>query len=398
MRSILRRLNIRYSGEKNPMKIMYIAPRFHTNQSAVVKGWLEQGDEVLFISYYTAIIEDYSCIQPMVLGFSPLFLLIDKLYTEVLHRRDVAASAFKINHGFPPVFRLRKVIRRWKPDIIIIRDRTLYSIAGYLLGRKSKCILYNQSPLWDEPPKQDFKHRLVRSLTPRYRMTPVMGKKEPGKVIAPNSYFVPFVVEPQLSPDKKSYFQDDCIHILCIGKFEPRKHHMMLMDVVNELKKETGEKYHLTVIGEATGRMQKEFLARVQKHIVENRYEDMVTLLTNVPREKTNGYFAKADVYVIPSTNEMASISQLEAMSFSVPVICSNQNGSACYVKEGENGYQFKDCDREDLKKKLALLLSDRERIISMGAKAYQSILDGNVFQNYYDGIKEILKSMEQGA
>ena len=58
------------------MKIMYIAPRFHTNQSAVVKGWIERGDEVLFISYYKAIIEDYSCIHPLVIGFSHLFLLI----------------------------------------------------------------------------------------------------------------------------------------------------------------------------------------------------------------------------------------------------------------------------------------------------------------------------------
>ncbi|MDE6908593.1 MAG: hypothetical protein K2P21_10605, partial [Lachnospiraceae bacterium] len=180
------------------MKIMYIAPRFHTNQSAVVKGWIERGDEVLFVSYYTAIIEDYSCIKPLVLGFSPIFLLIDKIYTNILHRKDVAASAFKINHGFPPILKLRRVIKKWKPDVIILRDRTLYTIAGNLIGRKSKCILYNQSPMWDNPPKQDWKHRLVRRYTPRYRMTPVMGRKEPGKEIAEHSYFVPFVVEPMV--------------------------------------------------------------------------------------------------------------------------------------------------------------------------------------------------------
>ena len=378
------------------MKIMYIAPRFHTNQSAVVKGWIERGDEVLFISYYKAIIEDYSCIHPLVLGFSPLFLLIDKFYTEVLHRKDVAASAFKINYGFPPIIKLRRVINDWKPDVIIMRDRTLYTIAGYLLGRKSKCILYNQSPIWDEPQKEDLKHRLVRSFTPRYRMTPVMGRAEAGKCIAPHSYFVPFVVEPQIPPDKKNYFKDNCIHILCIGKFEPRKHHMMLMDVVSELTENPDEDYHLTVIGEATGRLQKEFYEKVQTYVKAHYYENIVTLLTNVPKEKTNRYFAETDVFVIPSTDEMASISQLEAMSFSVPVICSDKNGSACYVVEGENGFQFRDCDRDDLKRKLKMLTSSREKIMEMGKKAYQSIVDGNVFQNYYDGIQRILKDMEQ--
>ncbi|MCM1134074.1 MAG: glycosyltransferase family 4 protein [Clostridium sp.] len=378
------------------MKIMYIAPRFHTNQAAVVKGWLERGDEVLFISYYTAIIEDYSCIHPVVLGFSPLYLLIDKLYMEVLHRRDVAASAFKINHGFPPILKLHKIIKEWNPDVIILRDRTLYTIAGYLLGRKSKCILYNQSPLWDYPPKRDFKHRLVIKVTPKYRMTPVMGRKDKEKIITEHSYFIPFVVEPRIAPNKRQYFNNDYINILCIGKFEPRKHHMMLMDVVSELAEETKEKYHLTVIGEATGRLQKEFLMKVQTHVKEHHYEDMVTLLTNVPKEKTNEYFAGTDVFVIPSTDEMASISQLEAMSFSIPVICSDENGSACYVVEGKNGYQFRDCDREDLKKKLEILLSSREKIVGMGAKAYQSVLDNNLFQNYYDGIQKIIKDMDR--
>lgn len=378
------------------MKIMYLAPRFHTNQAAAVKGWIDRGDEVLFVSYYTAIIEDYSCVQPVVLGFSPIFSLIDKLYMDVLHRRDAGASAFKINHGLPRVLKLRRIIKEWKPDVIIMRDRTLYTIAGYLLGRKSRCILYNQSPMWDDPPKSDFKHRLVRKLTPGYRMTPVMGEKAPGKEIAGRSYFVPFVVEPQIAPDRKKYFKNDCINILCIGKFEPRKHHMMLMDVVSGITKTQGIKCHLTVIGEATGRLQKEFLQKVKAHIADNHYEETVTLLTNVPREKTNKYFADADVFVIPSTNEMASVSQLEAMCFSVPAICSDKNGSACYVVNGVNGYRFKDCDKEDLKDKLQLLVSSRQQIVDMGARAYQSILENNVFSKYYEGIQTILSDMEK--
>lgn len=379
------------------MKVMYIAPRFHTNQAAVVKGWIDRGDEVLFISYYASIIEDYSCIQPIVLGFSPMFKLVDKIYMEILHRKDVAASAFKINHGFPPINKLRKVIKEWKPDVIILRDRTLYTIAGYLLGRKnSKCILYNQSPIWDNPPKQDFKHKVVRSLTPKFRMTPVMGIEGKGKVIAPNSYFVPFIVESQIAPAQKMYFKNDRINILCIGKYEPRKHHMMLMDVINEIAEITGENYHLTVIGEATGRLQKEFFSKVKAYVAEKQYENMVTLLTNVPRNITDQYFKDTDVYVIPSTQEMASISQLEAMSFSIPVICSSTNGSACYVLDGVNGYQFEDCNRKDLKEKMLQLMESRDKIVAMGANAYRSICENNLFQNYFEGIQKILTDMEK--
>ena len=377
------------------MKVMYIAPRFHTNQSAIVKGWIEKGDEVLFISYYKAIIEDYSCIQPIVLGFSPIYKLIDKIYVDVIHRNDLSALTFKIKHGFPPILKLKKVMQNYKPDVIIMRDRTLYTIAAYLLGRKRKCILYNQNPLWDDKKKNDLAHKIVEKLTPKYRMTPVLGKQNSNKVINQHSYYIPLAVEPQCSPEEKIYFEDDKIHILCIGKYEPRKNHMMLMETIDEIRKETGEKLELTVIGEATNRHQKQFLEQVRMFVQENCYKNFVTILTNVPRKLTNEYYMGADVFVIPSTREMASVSQLEAMSFSIPVICSDTNGTSCYVEEGKTGYIFKDCDKVDLKRKLYMLVSERERIVKMGNNAYQSILENYTFKNYYLGIQKILDDME---
>ncbi len=377
------------------MRVMYIAPRFHTNQSAVVKGWIERGDEVLFISYYTAIIEDYSCITPVVLGFSPIYKLIDKIYVDIIHRKELSAITFKIKHGFPPVFKLKKTIKNWKPDVIIMRDKTLYTIASYLLGKKSKCILYNQNPLWDNEPKADLAHRIVDKLTPKYRMTPVLGKKETGKTVNPYSYYIPLIVEPQYPPDKKNYFKDNKVHILCIGKFEPRKNHMMLMEAVDKIRKEMGEQFELTIIGEATNRYQKQFLGEVEQFIKRNHYEDFVTIQINVPRNITNKYYKETDVFVIPSTREMASVSQLEAMSFSIPVVCSDTNGTSCYVKNGETGYIFKDCDKEDLKKSLEMLLGDRKKIIQMGKAAYESVLNNYTFENYYKGIQKILDDMD---
>ena len=379
------------------MKIMYIAPRFHTNQAAVVKGWLARGDEVVFISYYMATIEDYSELKPVVLGFSFWYKIFDKIYVDIIHKNEVYANGFKINYGFPPLLKLWKVIHQWKPDIVIVRDRTLYSIAGYLLSRKkSKCILYNQSPMWDDPPKKDLAHKLVYKLTPKYRITPVMGKKCAGKIVNEKTYFLPFVVEPKIEPRYKMYFENNIINILCIGVFEPRKHHIMLLDAVGKVSNQISEKLHITVIGVASETHQKDFLKKVRKHIEERHYENMVTILTNIPKKQMDKHFAVADIFVIPSTKEMASISQLEAMSYSIPVICSDSNGSACYVIDGENGYQFEDCNQEDLERKLLMLLGNRDKIVKMGEKAYQSILKNNSFLNYYEGICEIVKDYHE--
>lgn len=376
------------------MRIMYLAPRFHTNQSAIIKGLIEHGHEVCFISHYKAIIEDYSYVEPIVLGYSPLYRLIDFLYVKVIHRKDPEAVVYKIQHGFPPILKLRKIIKSFQPDAVILREKSVYSMVAYLLCIRQgfPCILYNQSPLWSEPDKNDLAHRLVNNLSPKMRMTPVLGIQKSGTSVKENDYFIPFVAEPQAAPDERTYFADGRIHILCIGKYETRKHHLMLLEVVEELQK----RYPLclTLIGEATNHFQKEYHEKVETYVKDHHMEEYVKVKTNVRRKDMDAEYKDADIYVIPSTREMASVSQLEAMSFSLPVICSDTNGTASYVEDGVTGYQFRDCDKQDLYKKLELLVSDKERICRMGAAGYLAVKQKYHFQRYYDGIQEILAAL----
>lgn len=377
------------------MKFLYIAPRYHTNQMDIMKGLTAHGHEVRFISHYAALIEDYSCVTPIVLGYSKLYELIDFLYVKVIHRKKPEAILFKIQHGFPPMRKLRKLICDFAPDIVILRERSMYSMAAYLICKRRgyPCILYNQNPLWQEPGKRDLLHRLADRLTPALRMTPVMGEKKPGTVIGRNDYFVPFVVDPQRAPDERTYFKDDTIHILCIGKYETRKHHLVLLAVLEKLLEKCGDggkNVRLTLIGEATTGFQKEYCAKVRQYVSEHHLEDIVTVKTNVPRREMEAEYLAADVYVIPSTREMASVSQLEAMSYSLPVICSDKNGTACYVEDGVTGYLFRDCDQADLEWKLFTMISDRDGMKRMGKAGYQAVVEKYNFNRYYETIMEI--------
>jgi len=377
------------------MKIMYVAPRYHTNQIDVVKGWLDHGDEVKFVSYYTSPIEDYGVINPIVMGFSPVFEFVNRIYMR-LHSDDIYATGFRIKCGYPSISKFRRLLREYAPDVIIFRERSLYTIVGYQLSKKhSKCILYNQSPLYDEPLKTDFKHRLVYKLTPKYRFTPCMGGDGPGREIDDNSSFIPFVVNPNIRPGEKKYFDGGAINILCIGVFEPRKNHMLLIDAISNVIGKVNKAIRLTVIGEASQADQIEFLHTVEQHVSELNMTEVVNIVTNVSRSEMAYYYSKTDLFIIPSTREPASISQLEAMSYSVPAICSNTNGSACYVINGYNGYQFEDNNQIDLEARILDILSEDKNIIDMGRNAYQSIVDNNSFKQYYDGIYQILNKME---
>ena len=88
---------------------------------------------------------------------------------------------------------------------------------------KIPMILYNQSPLWENEIKKDFPHRVVKKLLPAVRITPVLGKQDVNKEKEDNAFFVPFVMEPRLSSEDKTWFQQGMIHILCVGKYEKRK-------------------------------------------------------------------------------------------------------------------------------------------------------------------------------
>lgn len=372
------------------MKFLYVAPRYHTNQMDIMKGLIEHGHEVCFISHYTAIIEDYSHVEPIVLGYSPLYRLFDFLYVRVIRRKDPTAIVFKIQHGFPPIRKLRKMIYAFQPDIVILRERSVYSMAAYRICKKKgyPCILYNQNPLWSEPVKTDLAHRMVGKMSPKLRMTPVTGAKKQGTSIKENDYFVPFVIEPQKAPQERDYFDNDTVHILCIGKYEIRKHHLMLLQAAEQLRGKY--KIHVTLVGEATGHFQKEYCEQVRNYVREHHMEDIAAVKTNIPRSKMEQEYLAADVYVIPSTLEMASVSQLEAMSYSLPVICSDTNGTACYVEDGVTGYLFRDCDGTDLQEKLDRLLSDRARIREMGAAGYRTLADKYNFDNYFNTVMQM--------
>lgn len=373
------------------MHVMYVAPRFHTNQVDLVKGWIDRGNEVTFVSYYKVLIEDYKHLEPVVLGYSPIFYLLDWIYVNIIKRGDIESAVFRINYGIPPIIKLFFLLKRKRPDLIIIRDRTLYSIVTNIICKlfRYETILYNQSPLWDLPPKSDWLHRLVRLLTPKKRITPVMGFEEEGKMVSKDSYFVPFVQEPRVNPNDRQYVSGDRVSILSVGKFIPRKHHIMLLRIFNELKKSYPE-MHLSLVGEATSKGECLHLQEVYDFINKNNLEEDVSVYTNLTREELGKKYVESDLFVIPSTREMASISQLEAMSYSLPVIISDKNGAVQYVEDGVNGYWFKDCDENSLREKIALFLEDKTQIEEMGKASYNILCEKYQFENYYSMLMKI--------
>lgn len=377
------------------MKVLYVAPRFHTNQIPVVRGWIRNGHRVMFISQFAGKGENYDDLHPFVLGYSKLFDIGMVLYKRLIcHGICSEKQEFdiRIKLGFPPLIRLIRVVKAFRPDMVIVRERSLYNIPVYLLCKwyHIKSILYNQSPLWDNSERdRSLGRRLLLSMLPRQRMTPVYGNPYmQGNVKMENSYFVPFIEEPYRERTTASYCKNGEVRILCIARYEERKRLFMLLDAVIEFIKQGI--VILKIAGEAVDEEQNAYYMKLKRYIRDNELEERVSLYTNLSRNHVFELYCQSDIFVLPSTKERASIAQLEAMSCSLPVICSDTNGSACYIKAGVNGYLFKDDDRNDLKVKIGYLLKNKKQISIMGQAGYSMVKNQYNFENYYKAIMAI--------
>lgn len=369
------------------MRILYVAPRYHTNQIPIMKTLCEHHHEVYFFSQFIGEMDEYVAVTPEIIGYSSIFNLYDYINKHWIHPNQESALNKRLLWGFPPVWKLNRRLKKIKPDIVIIRERSLYSIIVTLLCRMHhyKTILYNQTPLYTEV-KKDLAHRIVNSLTPKVRMTPVMGKTKDGVSAEPNTVFVPFVMEVEKRENERSYLKDNVLHIFAVGKYEKRKNLQMLTEAVEQIK--TGIPVFLTIAGEVCTKDNHDVYEKLSEYIKKHQLKN-VKLLTNLSRTEMKEQYEKCDLFVIPSTREPASISQLEAMAYAVPVICSDTNGTACYVENGYNGYQFIDNDKKSLQECIELFAHDPEKVRKMGENSTHYLETNCQYENYMQGIKK---------
>ena len=387
------------------MKVMYVAPRYHTNQVPIIEGFVRGGDEVTFVSQYYGGTEDYSALEPIILGYPFYFRAALNCYKTIKKWMGKTGKDFVIQSKFGPLpgGRFRKLLKERQPDIVIMRDRSVYNVGVTRACRKLgvPALLYTQSPLWEEiDGKGGLIRRFFRAHTPGLRITPVLGEKKEGKThVKPGSYYVPFVMEPHIAPHEKLHFRDDKVQILGVGKYVGQKRHEMILELTKDLRdRQPFIPFHVTIVGEVVTQEQKNYIARMEEFIREHNLQEFITLKRNFTIKQVYEEYRKADIFVLPSKGEVASISHLEAMACFLPVICSDSNGTSCYIQQDENGYVFRDAEYEDFRQYVDRLVGDREKILQMGEVSYRLVQERHKFESYRARIKEIESLLREGG
>lgn len=387
---------------QDAVRIMYVAPRYHTNQVPVMHGWHEMGIAVKFLAQFEGVSEvhdyvDFERMRQSVLS-RILYKFVDRRYPP-----DVAETK-KMSVFIPGFFSLVRNIREFKPTLIIVRERTvtnfLVKYAAYLAGCK-KIILYIQQPVYGNKKKVGMIKRLLRRIMfPQVVFSPVLYKDsrenlteemQPGKEA---SYFVPLVCERPAQQKAKNYCQGGVLRILDVGKYRAYKNHFFLVDAVACLKHR--KDVAVTIIGQLSNTAEKEYFEKLKQYIQDKQVGNLIDVRTNVPFGKMEAIYNEHDILVLPSKNESAGMVILEAMGLGLCVLSSIHCGLASYIDEYQCGYSFAIDDPQKLAAIIESLADDKSKVAETGQYAVETVERHFCFNNYLEAL-DVLTRREFG-
>lgn len=151
-----------------------------------------------------------------------------------------------------------------------------------------------------------------------------------------------------------------------VGKLIERKRPMDLIKAHQLIGK--NDQASLVLIGD--GALRKDLEQYVSDNKLENVHFFGFKNLTEISE-----FYALADIFVIPSSNEVWGIVVNEAMCFGLPVIASDTVGAVSdLVKHDQNGFVYPEGDVETLSRCLRELMESKKKRIAFGEQSSEII------------------------
>ena len=246
-----------------------------------------------------------------------------------------------------------------KADYVICPDY----IAPYFTFKAKRVTVLHDSLFWDYKKNYSFLWR-------KYFITLInLGLNKGTQIITTSNYSKKNLIKILGSDKSISYvYQSFNFHktsssnyitpknyLLHIGSFEKRKD---LITLVKAFRLVDDPNLKLVLAGAQIINGNSEVLNEIKTFIFQNKLESKVILAGYVSKEEASILYKNARIYVFPSLDEGFGIPILEALSFSIPVICSDID----VFKEvgGEYVEYFKVGDFISLSKKITSILKSK--------------------------------------
>ncbi|SEM42584.1 Glycosyltransferase involved in cell wall bisynthesis [Syntrophus gentianae] len=318
-------------------RVLFLAPRFHSNQVDLVRKLLREGHSVAFVVMGSSHSEDHTHITPRVLSPTRLGEWLNKKCN------PEGDPAIRSRFAIPSLFEVWRHLREIQPDVAILRgflEPYILMSLPWLFLHRVRLVVYTQGPKYR--PHVSLKLRIFWTLAFKLLRLRWFTTVERNVAQCPSGgvthhliSFIPFFKYPVEATEDRIYRSP--VRFLAIGKYNKRKNLDMLLEAFAQVAQ--GRSCTLTMVGETALPEHEAMVQKLEHRIRELQLDNHVRLLQNLAYSEVQDLYFQHDVFVLPSYAEPASISQMEAMAYGLAVVCNRDNGTAHYVVDRETGF-----------------------------------------------------------
>ena len=164
--------------------------------------------------------------------------------------------------------------------------------------------------------------------------------------------------------------------ILSVSSLIKRKGQQNIIKVLPEVIKDVPDAFFI-LIGDGPCLPKLEQLTKdleLEKHVMFiNRY---------ISKDELAVFFSICDFFALPSVLESFGIVYIEALFFGKPIIGSRGQGVEDFIVDGETGFLINPYDRDELARKITILMKDERLRISMGEKGKKIVLEKYLWEH----------------
>jgi glycosyltransferase involved in cell wall biosynthesis len=272
-------------------------------------------------------------------------------------------------------FALKKLVKRFKPDVIIGADTE----PSVMMGQKARKIMYVHFPTEFKIDKHSLRHELYRSL---YWWQHYRALAELDVIVCNSEYTkqITYLAWQHCQPDEKKYtviypsvevekFKTEMKrepHKVCyVGRIDEKKGIEHVVEAFKQVKKDVPQA-RLEIVGGVKGSYWAELY--YPKLLGKVREAEDIIIKRDVPEKVIIETFLTSRCMVSYNPEEHFGIVPVEAMAAGCPPIVADGGGQRETVKDGETGFLVK--TPEEIAIYMKKLLVDEKIFKSMSEKA----------------------------
>jgi len=253
--------------------------------------------------------------------------LIDRIFSKISLKFKRTLGPFP-RLSIPLFLKCISIVRREKIDVIHLNDHYLFPtfvIVKYLFRIK---IVFTSHGKWDT--YFLINKFLLKLLNPVTLVSTNIQYERVDKLVD-KKFLMPFFVNSNTIDSKKL---SNRIRLGIVGRFSPVKNFELAFDIIDLLDKDV---YELNIFGDRSVHLGEESSDYLKKISQESLNRDNVTTHGVV----LNHYelYSNIDILLLTSNTESFSLVSIEALSFGIPVVSTQTEGTDIIIESGFNGY-----------------------------------------------------------